>query len=197
MFDFSVEEMNLNITSSAWIKMQGLLHEFFTEIEWFGLVRYGENNTIELYDILNYPQTVTDISVRGDFDKHAEWLYSLPSDKFKHLRMHGHSHVRGSVIPSETDINFRKDMVNQLPNENLYLFMIFNKQGHIEAEIYYKKNDVIYCCKKININIVFEDSTLVSDFLEEAKQLVKIQGNDYEYLDDIFKEMEDVYNEFE
>lgn len=164
----------INITPTAWVKMQALVSEYSSEVEWYGLMK-RENNTIELYDILNYPHTVSSCSVRGDYKTHEDWLFSLPQEQFKHLRMHGHSHVKMSVCPSSVDEDFRKDTIIQLPDDDMYLFMILNKKGDIEATFYDKQGNIMYesALGEIEFNIVFPDGSTMNEFLTEAKSLVK------------------------
>ena len=163
--------IKISITAEAWLKMQALVQNFDTEVECYGLLRRNKK-VIELYDILNYPHTADACSVRGDFEKHQEWLFSLPPEQFKHLRMHGHSHVRMSVTPSSTDMQFRNDTAAQLPDNDMYLFMILNKHGSVEASFYDTKKNLLYEEDDIDIDIIFSDGTSLDSFLREADTMV-------------------------
>lgn len=165
-------DLRVDMTADAWIKTQLLIHGFDTEVEWYGLVDRIDDDHILIYDILNYPQTVTRVSVRGDNDQHQKWLFSLQDEQLKHLRMHGHSHVNMDISPSETDLRFQEDMAKQCPENDMYLFMIFNKRGNIY--IRFCKGGVFAEYDTLYMNVVFEDRiTTDAEFLNEAYSMAK------------------------
>lgn len=165
-------------TADAWIKLTTLVSEFFTEVQWHGLVERVDDNTFKIYDIIVPPHTVTSVTVTSDQAKYTEWLNDLDDDTFNALRFHGHSHVNMDCDPSGTDMEYRKDIITQLPKpkedeDTFYMFFIFNKKGSWSGEVYDLTNNAIYSSdqKEIDISVVMSDDTDISEFISDAKKV--------------------------
>lgn len=164
-------------TQDAWNKVQALVREFDTEVQWHGCVNRISDDEFEIYDIVVPPHVVTGSTVTSDPVKYSEWINELDDDIFNFLHFHGHSHVNMGCSPSSTDMKYRQDVVTQLPtprNENddsFYIFLIFNKKGEWTGEIYDLKNNALYATNEIDIEVYTDDGTFLSDFVADAKKM--------------------------
>ena len=172
----------LYFTPAAWLKITYLVSEFTSEVQWHGLVRRMSDCEYQIYDILVPPHEASSTTVISDDVEYSKWLDELDDDTFKDLRFHGHSHVNMDVYPSSTDDGYRQDLVTQLPKataeeDSFYIFMIVNKRGEWSAEIYDLKENAIYTtrAKEIEMFVLFEDNTDLSDFMRSARKVVKIK----------------------
>lgn len=169
---------DIYFTSTAWLKMQVLIDEYSSEVQWHGLVRRVSETEFEVYDIIVPPHTVTATTVTSDPVEYAKWLNGLDDDTFNALHFHGHSHVMMHVSPSEVDMTYRRDVITQLPkptesNDEFYIFLIMNKKGDWSGEIYDLTNNTYYSSddSDIYIDVVCDDDRLISEFLREAKKV--------------------------
>ena len=164
-------------TQDAWNKVQALVREFDTEVQWHGCVNRISDDEFEIYNIVVPPHVVTGSTVTSDPVKYSEWINELDDDVFNFLHFHGHSHVNMGCSPSSTDMKYRQDIVTQLPtphNENedsFYIFLIFNKKGEWTGEIYDLKNNALYSTNEIDIEVYTDDGTFLSDFIADAKKM--------------------------
>ena len=169
-------EALLNFTPKAWLKMNKLVEEFSTEVQWHGSVRRIGENAFEVYDIIVFPHKVTGATVISDNEEYTKWLDSLGDDMFNSIRFHGHSHVRMAVNPSGVDTGYRKNLISQLPpssegNDVFYIFMIVNKLGDISSEIYDFTNNALYETKQIHVTCELDENETLSEFISGAKKI--------------------------
>ena len=174
--DTSDEKAELIFTPTAWIKMKALVEEFSTEVEWHGLVRRAAKNVFVIEDILNFAHEVTGATVTSDQEAYNKFIDSLPDEVFDKMKMHGHSHVNMGTTPSSTDMEYRKNVVNNTgaptpEHDEFQIFVIWNKRDDHEAQIYDLTNNILYGVKDIIIKVGFEDGTTLKDFIKEAKKL--------------------------
>ena len=169
---------SLYFTPTAWIKMTALVSEFTTEVQWHGLVRRISADEFEVYDIIVPPHTVTSATVTSDQEKYSDWINSLDDETFNNLRFHGHSHVNMAVSPSVTDMDYRKDVVTQLPKpdvgtDTFYIFLIINKSHDWSAEIYDLTNNALYSttAKEIDMRVLLDGGDTVETFVSDAKKV--------------------------
>ena len=160
---------------AAYAKMLVLLHSFSDEVAWYGIVDRQDNTTFVIKDILVYPQIVTGVTVDTDQEEYQKWLMKLDDETFNHLRMQGHSHVNMATSPSKTDTDFYTSILSQVPDDDYYIFMIFNKRLEHTVKVYDLKNNILYEDKDIEIGIHSEEGDLET-FLTEAKELVARQA---------------------
>lgn len=168
----------LYFTPAAWTKMTALVFEFSTEVQWHGLVRRLSEFEFEVYDIIVPPHIVTSVTVTSDPEKYSNWINGLDDETFNALRFHGHSHVDMTVSPSPTDVDYRKDVITQLPssdanNDSFYIFLIINKRHNLSAEIYDLTYNALYSTtsKEIDVMITFDDGDTLDNFVIEAKKV--------------------------
>lgn len=169
---------SIEFTPKAWIKMRSLVDSFSSEVQWHGTVVRKNENTFVVKDILIFPHEVTGTTVVSNQEGYEEWLNDLDDETFNSCRFHGHSHVNMGVTPSGVDMNYRHNVLDNfgLPNDTtdlFYIFLITNKRGEISAEIYDLQNNALYSTNEIDVDVVVDDDEYLSEFISEAKSVVK------------------------
>lgn len=169
---------SIEFTPKAWIKMRSLVDSFSSEVQWHGTVMRKNKNTFVVKDILIFPHEVTGTTVVSNQEGYEEWLNNLDDETFNACRFHGHSHVNMGVTPSGVDMNYRHNVLDNfgLPNDTtdlFYIFLITNKRSEISAEIYDLQNNALYSTNEIDIEVVVDDDEYLSEFINEAKSVVK------------------------
>ena len=162
----------VEFTPLAYLKMQSLVQNAKEEIGWHGLVAKADN-VYKVYDIIVYPQTVTAVTVSTDEVEYANWLMSYPDEVFNDIRLHGHSHVNMGVSPSSTDTDFYNNLLNNLLDDDYYIFMIINKKNELNIWIYDSPNNIIFETKDIQVNVKIGDLELNEWYSENVKANVK------------------------
>lgn len=169
---------HLYFSPTAWVKMSALVADFYTEVQWHGLVHRISENEFEVYDILVPPHTVSATTVISDQEEYTNWLNDLDDETFNAMRFHGHSHVNMGVTPSGVDTGYRSDLITQLPRPSededvFYIFLILNKSHSWSAEIYDISNNALYSSadKEIDLAVIFEDYSFLDVFVKEAKKV--------------------------
>lgn len=152
----------------AYAKMIMLLHTFDSEVGWHGTVERLDERTFVIKDILVYPQEVTGSTVTPDQTKYQTWMMELDDDTFNELHMQGHSHVNMGTTPSAVDTAFYESILNQMTDEDFYIFMIFNKRLERTVKIYDMKSNTLYENGDVSIGIRCEEGDL-SQFITDAK----------------------------
>ena len=184
-FTLKDQKARLLFTPKAWVKMLLLLDHYESEVGWYCVAdRLGEeeNNEYLVSDIIVYPQTVTSATVEmADEEVQAAWKMEkmiLPDggfdERFFNLSGHGHSHVRMSTSPSKTDLDHQKEILDGLPEDGFYIFMIYNKSLSRTLKIYDLKKNVMFEDKDITVGFYEEDESY-DEFMDEADRQVKKQ----------------------
>lgn len=135
-FPQNAQKAKLIFTPEAYIKMIALVEKFSTEIAWHGLARRDGENRYLIYDIQVYPQTVTGATVTTDQEKYQMWLFQHDDEEFNAIRFQGHSHVNMGTSPSGVDTNLYDRIVQQLGDQDFYIFVIWNKKNSKWINIY-------------------------------------------------------------
>lgn len=170
---------NLEFTSTAWIKMRALVDAFDTEVQWHATVKRKNKHTFVVKDILIYPHSATAVTVDVDQEEYNKWLTSLDEDTFEACRFHGHSHVNMGVNPSQKDVSYRRKVLNILgnPTKNtdlFYIFVIINKRGELNAQIFDLQNNVMYSDDEITVTVNIGGNDSLDEFIRKAKSYVTI-----------------------
>lgn len=152
-------------------KMNQLVSKSDKEVAWHGFVK-RDDMTFTWYDIILYPQHVSGASVVPDDDEYAEWIDKQAEfANFEEMRLHGHSHVNMACSPSGTDLEYRRNMVKQLRDDDFYIFLIINKKGSYTIEIYDKLNEIVF--EEHDINIVVVDPRILEEADKWSTQVIK------------------------
>lgn len=171
-------------TAEAWMKMMALIREFSTEVAWHGVVQRGNDESLHEYvvtDIVVYPQTVASATVEmdtGKYDEWLRWLWENNEEAFDNIRMQGHSHVNMAVNPSQTDLTHQAEILQQVDDDNFYIFMIWNKSLAHNVKIYDMKKNILFEDKDVTVKLVGSIDDL-DTFLAEAKKMVESKSYSY------------------
>ena len=185
-----IEEQHLTeptvyITPNAYIKMRLLVDKCDKEVGWYGIVKEmpGLEATYIIEDIIVYPQRITSTTVEQDEDEMFNFEMGLTTEQVNHKRFHGHSHVNMSTGPSGVDENFYQELLSQVTD--YFIITITNKRSEYTTRFYDVANNILYT--DVPIQLIQEDGTLYSDWLDTNKELIK----EHTYTTSIFKEISD------
>ena len=184
---FSAEKKRTTLffTTAAWIKMFMLLQEFSKEIAWHGTAHRidnedGDGNGYIITDILVYPQEVSGASVEMDTEEYAKWLMENDEDeRFYNMHMQGHSHVNMQPNPSSVDLNHQDEILEQLGDEDFYIFMIYNKSLKRNIKIFDLKENTLFEDADIDVRI-YDEAIDLDQFIAGAKEMVKEKVYSYQ-----------------
>lgn len=167
------------ISAIAYLKMMLYVRDTSTEIAWHGTVTRHGKNVFHITDVMLYPQTVASVTVNTDQDKYNEWIQELDDDTHNSMRFQGHSHVNMGVTPSGTDMTFYNDILQVLPNDDYYIFMIMNKLGNMTLLIYDLAENIIYETDDIDCSIINDTQarTLEDGFTEILDEISEQKEN--------------------
>lgn len=168
-----VEKPTVFFTKLATDKMIYLVDKCDKEIAWHGLVTHDKaKNTYVIEDIIVYPQTATATTVTTDDAEIANWFNSLADEIFFKIRLQGHSHVNMSTSPSRTDITYYNQLLQNLGDDDFYIFMILNKKNNLFINIYDYSQNVIFEEKDITI-LYEEELDPYKEWYEQSMTMVK------------------------
>ena len=166
----------------AYIKMWMLLQDFSSEVAWHGVAyRLGTETEREylINDIVVYPQEVSGTTVEMDTEKYALWLMENDEDeRFANIHMQGHSHVNMGTTPSGVDLGHQEEILQQLGDEDFYIFMIYNKSMKHTIKIYDMLDNIMYEDKDITVRVLGATEGL-DEFLKGARAMVKPKNYNY------------------
>lgn len=161
----------LYMRSDAYVKMGALIQACTDEIGWFGTVEQIEGGFV-INDILVSPQTVTGSTVTSDEEEERKWRETLDDDTYNSLRFHGHSHVNMGVTPSTVDERYRSEIIANIPKDGFFIFLIGNKKGDINIEVYDLKENIVYDEKDCPLKLITSDDVLVDTYVTESMKNV-------------------------
>lgn len=168
------EKATLYYTEEAWMKSKLLIAMNDKEIAWHSLAKRGEDPTKHeyiIYDVLVYPQEVTGTTVTTDQVRYQTWLYEQPDEVFNNIRAQCHSHVNMGVSPSGVDTSLYERILNQLSDEDFYIFTIGNKKGDLTVIIYDMGKNILFETKDVTTDII-EDGSGIFDFFRTVSEAV-------------------------
>lgn len=178
-FSSGDEKATIFFSPDAYIKMWALLQDFSQEVAWHGVsYRIGGEGSNEylINDILVYPQEVSGTTVEMDTEKYAMWLMENDEDeRFANIHMQGHSHVNMGTTPSGVDLTHQEEILNQLGEDDFYIFMIYNKSMKHTVKIYDMQKNIMFEDKDISIKMLGAINGL-DEFLKSAHDLVKTKS---------------------
>lgn len=145
------------------------------EIAWHGTVERIDQN-FHITDVFLYPQEITSITVRTDrkgikdAPLYNDWAEKLTDDVYNKLRFQGHSHVNMHVSASGTDENNQKEFLQNLLDDDFYIFVIMNKSQKVNWCIYDLKTNILYDNDDINFYIYNNDKLVLTQIHDEIAQ---------------------------
>lgn len=159
------------VSAEAYLKMMLYVRDTSTEIAWHGTVqRDKEKNYFYISNVFLYPQQLSAATVQTDQEKYNEWIMGLDDDTHNSMRFQGHSHVNFAASPSGTDLAFYDDMLQVLPENDFYIFMILNKRGEMTLLIYDLETNLIYENDDINFYIITDNDYDTIGTIEKSKE---------------------------
>lgn len=168
-------------TQDSWAKMIALIHSVGEkEVGWHGIVQRAEEAEGYNYvvtDLLVYPQTVSGATVDTDQEKYQNWLNRQSDEVFNHIRGHFHSHVNMPCNPSSTDDQHVQDLVKQIPADDFYVFMIWNKKMEFTARIYDLRANLFFETTDVDVKTIGDVG--LQEFIQNAKSMIEIKTYSY------------------
>lgn len=176
------DKVVLYFTPNAYAKMKLLVAIYDTEAAWHGVVkRHGDDFLVT--DVLVYPQEVTGSTVNTDQTKYQDWLFDLDDEQFNNLRFHGHSHVNMGTSPSPVDMEHRKQLIEQVPEDEFYVFIIINKKNEYTCAIYDFARNTMFETADTEIKILGDDDSGFLTLINDAKDKITKKAASYAYGD--------------
>jgi hypothetical protein len=174
---------HIYFTEIAWMKTTALLREFSKEVAWHATAYRipGDKDEYLIRDILVYPQTVTSSTVDMDVDKYSQWIMDgvmAGDERFDHIRCQMHSHVNMGVFASGTDTQHQEEILEQLEEDDFYIFMIWNKSLKVYMRVFDMQKNILFETDDCEW-AVLDDTIGLSTFIEDAKKIVVEQKTTY------------------
>lgn len=166
----SAEKARITLSSTAWSKILLLVDHFDTEVGWHCFAQRISKGQYVISDVEVYPQKVTGVTVDSS-DKYPEWLISHSDEEISRIRCQCHSHVNMSTSPSSTDLSNNRQYLEQLGNDDFYIFMIWNKKLETDAKIYDFTDNIYY--EDGDIEIFIDEDVSIDEFLGVADEMVE------------------------
>lgn len=174
---------HIYFTEIAWMKTTALLREFSKEVAWHATAYRipGDKDEYLIKDVLVYPQTVTASTVDMDVEKYTQWIMDgvmAGDERFDHIRCQMHSHVNMGVFASPTDVQHQEEILEQLDEEDFYIFMIWNKSLKVYMRIFDMQKNMLFESDDCEW-AVLDDTIGLSKFIEDAKKIVVEEKTTY------------------
>ena len=174
---------HIYFTEIAWMKTTALLREFSKEVAWHATAYRipGDKDEYLIKDILVYPQTVTASTVDMDVEKYTQWIMDgvmAGDERFDQIRCQMHSHVNMGVFASPIDVQHQEEILEQLGEEDFYIFMIWNKSLKVYMRIFDMQKNMLFESDDCEW-AVLDDTIGLSKFIEDAKKIVVEQKTTY------------------
>ncbi len=164
-----VKKPVLHFTNDAYLKMKSLVNGCKDEIAWHGTVTKCANHYL-VDDILVYPQTVTGTTVNTDQTEYSMWLMQQPDEIFPRIRLQGHSHVNMQTSPSGVDTAWYEAILEQIKDNDFYIFLILNKSGDLNVWIHDLAQNIIFEKADITIGVRLSDNSLLNVWSAETME---------------------------
>lgn len=171
------KKMEVLFTANAWTKIWCLVNNYSTEVGWNATVSKNAINKFVVEDVFVYPQNVDGAYIDMEMSEYSKWLSRFSDDDIQHLRFHGHSHVDGPINTSSTDYAHVKKVLKQINGyDDFYIFMIANKSGDFNLQLYNFETGLMYELNKdkedeIVVDVLGEDGKTMEEFLADSKDL--------------------------
>lgn len=174
------EKPKLQFTPETYIQMLALIDECSEEIAWLGRVHRDKLNFL-IDKIYVFPQIVTGTSVTPDETAYVNWNMQLTTEEVNSIRFHGHSHVNMGVFASGIDTKMYNELLDELKQDDFYIFLIGNK-----------KNEFIYWIYDLASNTVYEKQDIILEIIDEDGNAIKSWAKDN--IEEYIKKPKAMYN---
>lgn len=151
-----MESKIVTFSEHAYAQMEKLVQGCGGEVAWHGICERFDKSDRTIYyisELMVYPQFVSGAHVDTDEKEYSDWINDLDDETFNNLRFQGHSHVNFACSPSGTDKADQKKIIDQLNDDDFYVFLITNKNNHMHFFIHDRGEDTEVCSWSIDVNI--------------------------------------------
>jgi hypothetical protein len=142
------------------------------EIAWRGTVERKEH-IFFIKDVFLYPQQVTGTTVQEDPDAGQRWADALPATTYNTMRFQGHSHVNMGAFWSGTDKADQHAHLQELLDDDYYIFAVMNKKQDILMEVYDLTQNVIFEKEDVTFKVFLNKDTTISAIKTEIETFIK------------------------
>lgn len=156
--------------ANTYLKMLEYVLRCDTEIAWHGTVRRGEGAKSHIFyikDVYLYPQKIAAATVQVDDDKYTQWSDKQDADSFNNRRFQGHSHVNMGTFYSGTDETNKNAFLQDLLDDDYYIFLVTNKRQEHNFEIYDLAQNIIFENKDIDFRVYLTENELLESIPDE------------------------------
>ena len=150
--------------ANTYLKMLEYVMKCDTEIAWHGTVKRGEGDKKHIFfikDVYLYPQKIAAATVQVDDAKYTQWSDAQDAETFNNRRFQGHSHVNMSTFYSGTDEANKKEFLQDLLDDDYYIFLVTNKRQEHNFEVYDLAQNIIFENKDIDFRVYLNENTLL------------------------------------
>ena len=156
--------------ANTYLKMLEYVLKCDTEIAWHGTVKRGTGDKSHIFyikDVYLYPQKIAAATVQVDDDKYTQWSDKQDAETFNNRRFQGHSHVNMSAFYSGTDENNKYAFLQDLLDDDYYIFLVTNKRQEHNFEIYDLAQNIIFENKDIDFRVYLTEDNVLDNIKTE------------------------------
>lgn len=169
----NVKKPIVYMMASTYLKMLEYVLKCDTEIAWHGTVRRGTGDKSHIFfikDVYLYPQKIAAATVQVDDDKYTQWSDAQDTEAFNNRRFQGHSHVNMSTFYSGTDEANKNAFLQDLLDDDYYIFLVTNKRQEHNFEIYDLAQNIIFENKDIDFRVYLNENELLDTVSDEMEK---------------------------
>lgn len=159
--------------ANTYLKMLEYVLKCDTEIAWHGTVKRGTGDKSHIFyikDVYLYPQKIAAATVQVDDDKYTQWSDKQDTESFNNRRFQGHSHVNMGTFYSGTDENNKYAFLQDLLDDDYYIFLVTNKRQEHNFEIYDLAQNIIFEHKDIDFRVYLNENELLDSIPDEMSK---------------------------
>lgn len=168
----TVKKPIVYMMAPTYLKMLQYVMLSDNEIAWRGTVE-RKKHIFFIKDVFLYPQKVTGATVQEDPDKGQKWSDALPTTTYNTMRFQGHSHVNMAAFWSGTDKADQHAHLQELLDDDYYIFAVMNKKQEILVEVYDLAQNVIFEKEDVTFKVFLNKDTTISAIKTEIETFIK------------------------
>ena len=156
--------------ANTYLKMLEYVMKCDTEIAWHGTVKRGKGDKKHIFfikDVYLYPQKIAAATVQVDDTKYTQRSDAQDAETFNNRRFQGHSHVNMSTFYSGTDEANKREFLQDLLDDDYYIFLVTNKRQEHNFEVYDLAQNIIFENKDIDFRVYLNENTLLESIDDE------------------------------
>lgn len=193
-----VKKPIIYMMANTYLKMLEYVMKCDTEIAWHGTVKRGEDDKKHIFfikDVYLYPQKITAATVQVDDNKYTQWSDTQDAETFNNRRFQGHSHVNMSTFYSGTDEANKKEFLQDLLDDDYYIFVVTNKRQEHNFEIYDLAQNIIFENKDIDFRVYLNENTLLESIDNEMDNYLTKSAYSFTPATDYYRSQTTSYGE--